>query len=211
MSDNTQMMIPENNTEMMEMVNTQVANIMTNTQALNQIHKISKFYAASTMVPENYQGNHANCFLACELSSRMNVSPVLVMQNLYIVRGKPSWSGQACKALIDGCGRFSESEFVFVGEQGKDDWGCFLQARNNKTGKIVKGTTVTWSMVKSEGWLNKSGSKWATMPELMIKYRAAAFFARTECPEVLMGYQTAEEIEDVVKPEPEKIKISLDG
>ena len=63
--------------------------------------------------------------------------------------------------------------------------------------------------------MNKNGSKWKTMPEQMLKYRAAAFFARTECPEVLMGFQTAEETEDVYgaasKQEPEKVKITLEG
>jgi hypothetical protein len=51
--------------------------------------------------------------------------------------------------------------------------------------------------VKGEGWLNKSGSKWQTMPELMFRYRCAAFFARTFCPDVLNGLQTADEVRDV--------------
>lgn len=189
----------------------QLENLLINTKQLNAIYKIAQMYARSTMVPQNYQNNPDNCFVACELSARMNVSPVLVMQNLYIVQGKPSWAGQACKALIDGCGRFAESEYVFIGEQGTPTWGCFMQALNRKTNKLIKGTTVTWQMVQDEGWTKKSGSKWATMPEQMMKYRAAAFFARTECPEVLMGYQTADEIVDAGQPEQEKIIISLEG
>jgi hypothetical protein len=35
------------------------------------------------------------------------------------------------------------------------------------------------------------------MPQLMLRYRAAALLVRLYCPEVLMGYQTAEELEDV--------------
>ena len=49
---------------------------------------------------------------------------------------------------------------------------------------------------KADGWHGKDGSKWKTMPEVMLKYRAAAFFARTECPEALMGVQTTDEIID---------------
>ena len=52
-------------------------------------------------------------------------------------------------------------------------------------------------MVKGEGWLDKSGSKWKTMPEQMFTYRAASFFARKYCPDVLMGLQTVEEVRDV--------------
>jgi hypothetical protein len=68
-------------------------------------------------------------------------------------------------------------------------------------------------MAKDEGWLTKNGSKWRTMPELMLKYRAAAFFARTECPEALYGFQTSDEVEDVHGPAPDaapKTVISID-
>ena len=54
-------------------------------------------------------------------------------------------------------------------------------------------------MAKKEGWYSKSGSKWQTMPELMLAYRASAFFARVHVPEALMGISTAEENEDISK------------
>lgn len=189
-------------------------NLLQNSKLLNQISKLSNIYAGSSMVPDAYRGKPDNCFVALELASRMDVSPVLVMQNLYIVQGKPSWAGQACKALIDGSGKFKDSEYVMVGNPADDSWGCYLQAVNTRTGKTIKGTTVTIKLAKDEGWLNKNGSKWKTMPEQMMKYRAAAFFARTECPEVLMGFQTADEVEDVrgaETPAAEKITISLEG
>jgi hypothetical protein len=52
-------------------------------------------------------------------------------------------------------------------------------------------------MAKDEGWYGKNGSKWQTMPELMMKYRASAFFMRTECASLAMGFLTAEENEDI--------------
>jgi hypothetical protein len=57
-------------------------------------------------------------------------------------------------------------------------------------------------MAKAEGWYGKSGSKWQTMPELMLAYRASAFFTRIHAPQLLMGLQTREEVEDVTKREP---------
>ena len=188
-------------------------NLLQNTKALAIVSRIADRYANSSMVPDTYRGKPDNCFVAVELASRMDVSPVLVMQNLYIVQGKPSWAGQACKALIDGCGKFRDSDYVLTGNRGDDTWGCYLQAVRVSTGKLVKGTEVTIQMAKDEGWYGKNGSKWKTMPEQMLKYRAAAFFARTECPEALMGFQTAEEVEDVKGVEPEKniVKISLEG
>jgi hypothetical protein len=52
-------------------------------------------------------------------------------------------------------------------------------------------------MAKAEGWFAKNGSKWKTMPELMLRYRAAAFFGRLYAPDVLNGMHATEEAEDI--------------
>lgn len=197
MTENTELTVAPETPKELVTADVSTQNLLQNTKALAMINRLADRYANSSMVPDTYRGKPDNCFVALELASRMDVSPVLVMQSLYIVQGKPSWAGQACKALIDGSGKFTDSEYVMVGDPADDTWGCYLRATNTKTGKTVRGTTITIKMAKDEGWYGKTGSKWKTMPEQMLKYRAAAFFARTECPEALMGFQTAEETMDV--------------
>lgn len=51
-------------------------------------------------------------------------------------------------------------------------------------------------MAVKEGWYGKNGSKWQTMPEQMLRYRAASFFGRVYAPELLMGLRSAEEEQD---------------
>lgn len=170
---------------------------LTDPRILETLGKLATSFANSQIVPEMYQNNKANCFVACEIANRMGVSPLMVMQNLYIVKGKPTWSGQACVALINGTRLFSPLRFVFVGEKGTDTWGCYVTCTRLSDGEVLNGTVVDMAMAKAEGWLNKSGSKWLTMPEQMMQYRAAAFFARVYCPNALMGLQTAEEVQDV--------------
>ena len=53
-------------------------------------------------------------------------------------------------------------------------------------------------MADKEGWTKKSGSKWLTMPDQMLIYRAAAFWSRAYAPEISMGFHTKEEAEDSV-------------
>lgn len=150
----------------------------------------------STLVPATYQRRPDNCLIAIDLANRMGLTPLVVMQNLYVVNGKPSWSGQACKMLIENCGRFAQVETVYTGTKGTDTRGCFFRAVRRSTGEVIDGVEVTMEMAKKEGWYDKSGSKWKTMPELMLAYRAAAFFARVHCPEALMGMTTVEEQDD---------------
>lgn len=157
----------------------------------------AKILASSTAVPDAYKGKPGDCMIAIDLSNRMGISPISVMQFSQVVKGNFTWKGQACKALVDGNGKFTGSHYVMFGNPGTDGRGCRLEATNKITGEVVRGPDVTMQMAKDEGWYDKNGSKWKTMPELMLRYRAAAFFARTECPESLMGFYTSEEMKDI--------------
>lgn len=187
--------------------------IWNNTEMYKMAVNLAKMLASSDLVPEGtYKGKPANCLIALDIAIRMNMSPLNVMQNLFIVKGKPGWSGQFCISATNTCGRFSPMEFVRLVDDNGEQLGCYAQATNLKTGKLCVGAPVTWKMVKAEGWYDKQGSKWKTMAEQMFMYRSAAFFARTYCPEVLNGLQTADELRDVNGYETEKKTtiISLD-
>lgn len=188
----------------------QTMNLAGNIKLMQNLYKTAKLYASSSMIPQNYQGRPDNCFVALELAGRMGVSPTLVMQNLIVVQGRPSWSGQGCIALINGCGKFTHDlDFVMVGSLEEDNRGCFCRAVRKSDGKELIGTTITIDLAKKEGWFDKKGSKWQTMPEQMLMYRAASFFARTYCPEVLMGFSTADEVEDITDVQSEKVRITM--
>lgn len=158
--------------------------------------RIGKAFAASSLVPQQYQGNLANCIVALEMANRMGASPLMVMQNLYIVHGNPGWSSKFLIASFNQCGRFSSLRY----EWNSDRTGCRAWAIEKATGERIEGPTVTTQMAKEEGWSTKSGSKWKTMPELMLMYRAAAFLIRTYAPEISMGLRTDDEIIDTVEP-----------
>ena len=113
------------------------------------------------------------------------------------MQGKPSWSGSAVASLIRNSKQYRNVELNYVGTEGTDSWGAYVSAENISNGKIVKGGTVTMLIAKKEGWYQKSGSKWQTMPQQMLGYRAFAWFGRLYCPELMMGLQTSEEVEDV--------------
>ena len=84
----------------------QVASMWNNTKMFNLSYKMAGFLSQSDLIPQAYKGNVGNCLIAIDISNRMGLSPMAVMQNSQVVRGKFSWTGSACKAMIDGCGRF---------------------------------------------------------------------------------------------------------
>lgn len=170
-----------------------------------------KALAASDLVPDNYKNKPANCLIALDLSNRMKVSPLMVMQNLYVVKGKPAWSGSYCISAVNNSGFYSPLEFIRILDDKGEVKGYYAQATDLRTGRVCEGSPVTWDMVKGEGWYDKLGSKWKTMPDQMFRYRAASFFVRAFCPEILNGIQEVGEVQDVngydVKTEPTVISI----
>lgn len=170
-------------------------NVWNDKEQFNQTLRAAQMLSQTSIIPQTYQGKPQDCFVALEMANRMGLSPMVVMQNMYVVKGKPSWAGQACITLINSCGKYKDVHPVYTGERGTDTRGCYFSAVRVSDGEKVEGTEVTMQMAKAEGWT--SNSKWRNMPEQMLAYRAAAFFARIHCPEALMGAQTVEEVQDI--------------
>ena len=168
--------------------------VWTDKKQFDQLLRAANMLSQTSIIPATYQGKPQDCFVALEMATRMGVSPLVVMQNMYVVKGKPAWAGQACTMFINSCGKFTGVKHVYTGEKGTDSRGCYVTATRISDGVQVNGVEVTLAMAKAEGWT--ANTKWRTMPELMLAYRASAFFARVHCPEALMGVQLADEIYD---------------
>jgi hypothetical protein len=159
--------------------------------SFSSLAKASAIFAKSSLVPTQFQGSAENCFIAMEMSQRMAVDPMMVMQHLYVVNGTPAWSSQFIIAMVNSSGKFTPLQFKVTGKD--DDLGCVAYAKSITTGELCESIRVTIKMAKDEGWYQKNGSKWKTMPELMLRYRSASFFGKFYCPEKLMGMATVEE------------------
>lgn len=223
---------------------------LTTGAGFDQLQRVAKALASSTLVPAQYrafaevkeygkvtghQPNPAglpNCIVALNMAQRMSADPLMVMQNLHVIEGRPSWSSQFIIAAINSCGRFSPLRFE-ISEPGKTEevaytatfWKggkkqeeqrkvkvqhqtCRAWVIEKETGERLDGPTVSIQMALDEGWLTKNGSKWQTMPEIMLRYRAASLFGRLYAPELLMGLQTVEEARDVIEPRDDDIVLS---
>lgn len=181
----------ENHTEVERVPEVSAFSIAT----FDHAQRVAKMLSSSSLIPKEFQGNIQNTMIALEIANRIGASPLMVMQNLYIVHGRPSWSSTFIIAALNSCKRFSPLRFELSGEG--DTMECFAWAYELETKDKIVGPTVTMKMAKAEGWVDKNGSKWKTMPTLMIRYRAAAFFGRLYAPEILMGMHSQDEVIDM--------------
>jgi hypothetical protein len=200
MTESTALSVTEQATALMTLSDS----LFFNVSLFEHAQRVAKMLSCSSMVPQHFRGpeNVGNVLIALNYAQRIKADPFMVLQSMYVVHGRPGIEGKLAIALVNQCGRFEPLQFE------EDPTGCTAYARELRSGKILRGPKITMQMVKAEGWLDKQGSKWQTMPEVMFRYRSAAFFARTYCPEVLLGMQTKEELEDIINlhPVPESVE-----
>lgn len=197
--------------------------------------------------PESNPNGISNCIIALNMAQRLGADPMMIMQNLYLVDGRPSWSSQFIIAAINSSGRYSPLRFDITGGEEEveipyavtewvynketkkrepvesnqvarvKNYKCVAWVIEKATGERLESTPITMEMAVKEGWYQKNGSKWQSMPEQMLRYRAASFFGRIYAPDLLMGLKTQEEeqdsVIDVTPPEPaiQAIPVTLDS
>ena len=167
-------------------------NIFSGFQEFQVAQRMAQALASSTIVPKDYQGNVGNCLIALEMANRMGTSPMMVMQNLYIVNGRPAWSSQYIVAMINASRKY-KTELQYDLQGTGEKMSCYAWAEDMNGHRVV-GPTITMQMANDEGWLGRNGSKWKTMPEVMMRYRAASFFGRLNCPDMIMGIYSTDEV-----------------
>lgn len=198
------------------------------------MQRVCKMFASSELVPDMYKASDknpiekaiSNCMIAIEIAQRIGASPLMVMQNMVPIYGKPSWSSKFLVATVNTCGRFNPLQYRFTekGMLGMVDYTDYVWDSASRTKKPVtkqfdgkkvmniecvayttkKGSTdvlesspVSIELAIQEGWYTKNGSKWQTMTKQMLMYRAASFWTSAYAPELSMGMRTVEEQQDI--------------
>lgn len=166
----------------------------------NRMCLMAQAFSESDLVPEQFRRKPENCLIAGQLAKRMEVDLFMLMQNMYVVHGRPGLEAKFAIAMCNSKGVFrGPIRFELSGEG--DTRSCRAHAVDRDSGETVDAV-CDMSIAKAEGWLDKNGSKWRTMPDLMLQYRSAMFLIRLHCPEVLMGMQTVDELVDITGQQP---------
>lgn len=231
----------ENQNQIVQSNNTSI-NLFDATQFATA-QRVAQMFAQSELVPDMYKAKNvqvdpntgktipdtkavANCMIALSMAMRIQADPLMVMQNMIIIYGRPSWSSKFLIATVNTCGRFEPLKFKFVnkGKVGKVDftdyvWDdrarkkvaktitfdgtqidnieCVAYTTAKGSSERLESTPVDIKLAIQEGWFTKSGSKWQTMSRQMLTYRAASWWTSIYAPEISMGMKTVEEEQDI--------------
>lgn len=199
------------------------------------MQRVCKMFASSELVPEMYKASDtnpiekamANCMIAVEMAQRIGASPLMIMQNMVVIYGRPSWSSKFLVATVNTCGRFEPLKYKFtnLGMLGKIDytdyeWNaqakkklpvkkefdgtkvenlqCIAYTTAKGSDEVLESAPIDIRLAVQEGWYTKAGSKWQTMTRQMLMYRAASFWTNAYAPELSMGMKTEDELRDII-------------
>lgn len=167
--------------------------------------RVAQMFASSTIVPDQFRNQPANCFIAIHMAMRCKTDPFMFLQKCYVVHGRPAIETQLAVALANSSGVF-KTRISYKLEGKGDDRQCTASAVTADNGERVE-QVVTVKIAKEMGWWGKKDSLWPRMTDLMLQYRSAMWLIRTNAPEVLMGMLSKEEAQDVGR-DPDAIDVA---
>jgi hypothetical protein len=156
-------------------------------------------FATSPLIPESLRSGGqqqalANCYIGLQMAEAMQENALTVLQNIHVVKGKAGFSAQFMIARANASGIFKDGIDWRIEGKG-ETLSVTAFGTLAATGREVS-FTADMAMAKAEGWT--SNPKYRSMPDLMLRYRSGTFLVRLYAPQVMFGYQTVEEVEDVV-------------
>lgn len=158
----------------------------------NHLFKVAGVLARSTLLPKHFQSQPENVFVGLQMAARMKIDAMMLLQNMQVINGKPGLSAVMQIALANKYGPFS-CPILFKENLAGPNPSATAYATHKASGETVS-FTVDMKMAEAEGWTRNP--KYKSMPGVMLAYRAACFLIRRYCPEVTMGMQSSEEVED---------------
>lgn len=163
------------------------------TGAFEHLYRVAKALSMSKMVPTHFQQKPEDCMVALMMAQQLEVNPLLCIQNLQIINGRPGFSASYAIALANQRGPFAGP--ITWSSKGKgDNLEVTAHAIVKSTGEQVSAT-CSMEMAKAEGWVKNP--KYKSIPEQMLRYRSATWLIRLHCPEVLLGLSTDDEVQTV--------------
>lgn len=172
-----------------------------------ELCQAGEMFARSQLVPDTFRGKPGDCAIALDLALRLNLNPLSLFPQLFVIHGRPSLSAQYMIALVNRSGRFScikwqegidgDVEFTSYGKTRRlPNYYAIAEFTEKATGETLKSTRVDMRVAAANGWLTKEGSKWQTMPAQMCRYRSASWLIKAYAPELAMGLSFVDEVED---------------
>jgi hypothetical protein len=168
--------------------------VATTDAAIEELKRKCERIAASGLVPDHFKNNPRSIAVAIDMARALGENEIMLMQQIHFVSGKPGFAAQYMLSRLRRSGSIRGTVGYDVTGKG-DTLEVRARCIDAETGELIVGPPASMEMAKAEGWTKNA--KYKSMPETMLRCRAVTFLVRYHYPDVLAGFHTADELEDV--------------
>lgn len=162
-------------------------------KSMNGKLALSAQFAASSLLPDGYQGKPDNCFIALQYGEMLGFgNPLSCFQNIYIVKNKPTASSDSMIGCV-----FNHPDFIDYEHEGNEKTSTTTIIRRLRNGK-EKSFSRTHTLEMSKDKL-QSFPQWKSDPENMLKHRSDSKCCRSAFPEIFAGLHNPDELNDRIE------------
>ena len=174
-------------------------NIVTTRQSLvpttiEEMEKFAEKISKSILVPKDYQGKPANCFVAIQWDLECGLAPLQALQSIAVINGKPRRYGDGLLAMVR-----ADSRCLGVNETQEGGVATCIIKRKHSDGSVEE-VKRTFSMKQAQQAGLSNRPTWKAYPERMLQHRARGNAIRDAFPDVIHGLISAEEAQDYDEP-----------
>lgn len=127
-------------------------------------------------------------FVAVQWGKELGLSPMVAVNNVAVINGKPSLSTDAMHAIAKSNPAYNGCEWVELTDKAAE---CILHVRHNGYTEDVRSRYTIEDAEKAD-LLKKDN--WKKYPMRMLKHRCLSYALRDAFPELLSGIYTTEEL-----------------
>lgn len=170
-------------------------------QTFAEVHQIAEIVYKSGLAPKGFS-SAAACAVAIMHGAEIGLTPMLALQRIAVINGRPTLWGDGALAIVRASGLCEYIDEYIEGEGDARVAVCDTKRKGDPKGRTTRFSVADAKKAKLWG---KAGP-WSDYEERMLMFRARAFNLRDVFPDVLGGMYLKEEFDGVEDANYQEVK-----
>lgn len=174
-------------------------------QTMKGKYEMAGVLARSGLIPKGLD-TAEKVFVALQWGHELNLSPMVAVNNVAVINGKPTLSADIMSAVVKRSPEYGGIEWL---KNSDTEAECKITRilGNGKTESIISRFTI--EDAKKAGLAGRD--VWQKYPRRMLKHRCLSYGLKDMFPDILAGLYTPEEMESTMPEQPSPTEYVVTG
>lgn len=165
---------------------TDLATVGLNPADLKGQMELAKVLGMSALLPQALRGKPADVLVTVMYGREMGLTPMQSIQGIYVVNGRPTCGGKLLLAKVRQAGHRVKIQAT--------DRAARVTITRSDDPENPHTEEFTWADAERAKLTSKD--TWKSWPKQMLTWRAVSNAVNVQCPEVAMGFEITELVQD---------------